>query len=249
VPCETQDEIDYYWQRLSAEGQIQECGWLMDRFGLPCHRNMSPMEPINRRSLLQVFSAALAVPSLLRSWALFSKPALATVRSRARPGDPAWPSRASWERLNREVGGRLIKVRSPLAACENAPPSAACAELFQRLKNPYFLRDEVGLTQSLGWVGAWTSRPSAYAVDVQTTGDVVAAVNFARENDLRLVVLLALQVDSKEVVNDIFDKALAAGGRALRDAQDHGFMYERAFEDPDGHIWEIFWMSTQAAPQ
>jgi predicted 3-demethylubiquinone-9 3-methyltransferase (glyoxalase superfamily) len=34
VPCETQEEIDYYWQRLSAGGQIQECGWLKDRFGL-----------------------------------------------------------------------------------------------------------------------------------------------------------------------------------------------------------------------
>ena len=45
------------------------------------------------------------------------------------------------------------------------------------------------------------------------------------------------------------DKALAAGGRAPREAQDHGFMYERAFEDPDGHIWEIFWMNTQAVPQ
>ena len=34
VPCETQDEIDYYWQRLSAEGQVQQCGWLKDKFGL-----------------------------------------------------------------------------------------------------------------------------------------------------------------------------------------------------------------------
>ena len=55
--------------------------------------------------------------------------------------------------------------------------------------------------------------------------------------------------DSKEVVNEIVDKALTAGGRAPSEAQDHGFMYERAFEDPDGHIWEIFWMNTQAAPQ
>jgi predicted 3-demethylubiquinone-9 3-methyltransferase (glyoxalase superfamily) len=34
VPCETQDEIDYYWQRLSAEGQVQQCGWIKDKFGL-----------------------------------------------------------------------------------------------------------------------------------------------------------------------------------------------------------------------
>src|SRR6202048_1885836 len=60
------------------------------------------------------------------------------------------------------------------------------ALVFKQLKNPYYL--EVGLTQTLSWVGAWTSRPSAYAVIVRTTQDVVAAVNFARENKLRLVV-------------------------------------------------------------
>ena len=60
--------------------------------------------------------------------------------------------------------------------------------MFKELKNPYYLGDEVGLTQSLGWVGAWTSEPSVYAVAAKTTQDVVAAVNFARTNNLRLVV-------------------------------------------------------------
>jgi len=80
------------------------------------------------------------------------------------------------------------EVRSPLAACLEAPSSPDCAHLFKELKNPYFLGDEVGLTQSLGWVDAWTSRPSVYAVAARTTDDVVAAVDFARENNLRLVV-------------------------------------------------------------
>jgi FAD/FMN-containing dehydrogenase len=69
-----------------------------------------------------------------------------------------------------------------------APSSADCERVFKELKNPYYLGDEVGLTQSLGWVDAWTSRPSVYAVAARTTADVVAAVNFARENNLRLVV-------------------------------------------------------------
>jgi hypothetical protein len=99
--------------------------------------------------------------------------------SRVRPGDSAWPSEASWERLSREVGGRLAKVQSPLAACLEAPSSPSCAHVFKELKNPYFLGDEVGLTQSLGWIDAWTSRPSAYALVARTTDDVVAAVNFA----------------------------------------------------------------------
>jgi predicted 3-demethylubiquinone-9 3-methyltransferase (glyoxalase superfamily) len=34
VPCETQAEIDYYWERLSADPQAEQCGWLKDRFGL-----------------------------------------------------------------------------------------------------------------------------------------------------------------------------------------------------------------------
>lgn len=72
--------------------------------------------------------------------------------------------------------------------CRAAPAGPACTELFAALKNPYFLGDTVELTQTLGWVDAWTSMPSAYAVAAQTTADVVAAVNFAREQHLRLVV-------------------------------------------------------------
>jgi predicted 3-demethylubiquinone-9 3-methyltransferase (glyoxalase superfamily) len=34
VNCETQDEVDYYWQRLSEGGSEGPCGWLKDRFGL-----------------------------------------------------------------------------------------------------------------------------------------------------------------------------------------------------------------------
>ena len=107
--------------------------------------------------------------------------------SRVRPGEPGWPPEADWERLRTRVGDRLMAVRSPLDACVGtAAPD--CARLFAELKNPYFLGDEAGLTQTLGWVGAWTSRPSAYAVAAESTADVVAAVNFARENNLRLVV-------------------------------------------------------------
>jgi FAD/FMN-containing dehydrogenase len=105
-----------------------------------------------------------------------------------RPGDPEWPSEASWNRLNQEVGGQLIKVQSPFSACLEGLPEPNCADLFKRLKNPYYLGDEVGLTQTLGWVGAWTSRPSVFAVAVRTTQDVAAAVNFARDNNLRVVI-------------------------------------------------------------
>jgi FAD/FMN-containing dehydrogenase len=107
---------------------------------------------------------------------------------RVRPSHPDWPSAASWSRLNQQTGGRLIEVQSPLDACRDAPFGDSCRDVFREMKNPYYIRDEVALTQTTGWVDAWTSAPSVYAVAARTTGDVVAAVNFARENNLRLVV-------------------------------------------------------------
>ena len=108
--------------------------------------------------------------------------------ARVRPGDPGWPSDAQWNELGQQVGDALVKVQSPFATCLNSPDSADCQQLFKELKNPYFLGDEVGLTQSLGWVDAWTSTPSVYAVAARNTNDVVAAINFACRNKLRLVV-------------------------------------------------------------
>ena len=138
---------------------------------------------MTRRRLFEILAGLPFMSAFPRGAAAQAQP-----KTRVRPGDPAWPSDAAWDELNRLVEGRLIKVRSPLAACVGAAPDAACAQVFKELKNPYFLGDEPGLTQSLGWVGAWTSRPSVYAVAAKTTGDVVAAVNFARKNNLRIVV-------------------------------------------------------------
>lgn len=59
-------------------------------------------------------------------------------------------------------------------------------------------------------------------------------------------VLLALSQDSRDAVNAIVDAALAAGGSEPHEAQDHGFMFERAFADPDGHGWGVMWMDMAA---
>jgi hypothetical protein len=113
---------------------------------------------------------------------------VATVASRVRPGDPGWPAPATWEKLRQAVSGRLVALTSPLDACRTAPQSAASSELFKELKNPYYIGDNPALTQTSGWVDAWTSAPSTYAVAAAETADVVAAVNFAREHNLRVVV-------------------------------------------------------------
>lgn len=58
-------------------------------------------------------------------------------------------------------------------------------------------------------------------------------------------VLTALSQDSRAAVDALMDKALAAGATEARPAEDHGFMYGRSFNDPDGHIWEVFWMDPE----
>ncbi|MEU9029319.1 VOC family protein [Streptomyces sp. NPDC048383] len=59
-------------------------------------------------------------------------------------------------------------------------------------------------------------------------------------------VLLCLSAESRAAVDELVDAAVAAGGTEPRPAQDHGFMYGRAFDDLDGHTWEIMWMDPAA---
>ena len=61
-------------------------------------------------------------------------------------------------------------------------------------------------------------------------------------------VLTSLSFESKEKVNEIADKALQAGGTEVRPPMDYGFMFGRSFSDPDGHIWEAFYMDMNAVP-
>lgn len=56
----------------------------------------------------------------------------------------------------------------------------------------------------------------------------------------------ALSADSRAEVDAIADTAIANGGSHAMDAQDHGFMYSRAFYDLDGHHWEVVWMDPAA---
>ena len=59
-------------------------------------------------------------------------------------------------------------------------------------------------------------------------------------------VLLCLSAESREKVDELINKAVAAGGTANDDVQDQGFMYGRSFEDLDNHSWEIVWMDPSA---
>ena len=143
---------------------------------------------MNRRALLKGAASTLFFPCVSAS---SGAPARAAAGDRAltriRPTDPDWPSPPQWQELREKVKGNLLEIHSPLHICEQAPAGAACDHLFKELKNPYFVGDDVALTQTTGWIDAWTLRPSVYAVAARSVEDVVAAVNFARERNLRLV--------------------------------------------------------------
>ena len=142
---------------------------------------------MHRRNWLKgILVSALQALVLTRVWAKGRVRAL--VARRVRPGDPGWPSAASWEKLKKAVGGNLVEVHPPFGACAKEPQGAACQEAMKNIQNPFSVGDQPGGTQVSGWLDAWTPQPSAYAVAAREASHVAAAVDFARENDLRLVV-------------------------------------------------------------
>jgi hypothetical protein len=138
---------------------------------------------MQRRTLLK---AAAVLP--IFSCSAPARGAAVQLARTARPGEAGWPDPAEWAELGKSVGGRLVKVEPAFAVCTPDPSGAGCTDLFQDLKDPYYIDGSVALTQTLGWTDAWTSAPSAYAVLAASSADVAAAVNFAREHHVRLVV-------------------------------------------------------------
>ena len=138
-------------------------------------KDPDPRQPThtNRRTLL---ASLLALPV---ATALGVDRALAATLRRVRPGQAGWPGANSWAALGRAVGGRLKPVVMPPV---NGP------EATKLLANPFYIGDQPALTQSSGWLGAWTSAPSAYVVRAEKTSDVAGAVRFAAAHKVRLVV-------------------------------------------------------------
>lgn len=163
-----------------------------DRQGLD--RRASDRRALDRRTLLKHLATVPLLPSL---WPYLSGASTAakqipvaanSTHRRVRPGDASWPTASSWEKLKQKVGGNLIPVQFPLAECQGTSDSASCQDVFKNLDNPYYIGDQPGLTQTLGWADAWITKPSVYAVAARNADDIAAAVNFAREHRLRLVV-------------------------------------------------------------
>lgn len=135
---------------------------------------MNPSRSIGRRGFLGLVGAlasALVVPTGVH----------ARSSSAGLQASSTWPGAHAWNELRRQLGKRLIRPKQPWAGlAPGAIPS--------RLLNPWYLEEQPGATQSTGMYRAWTSTPSAYAVAARSVSDIVTGVNFARENDVRLVV-------------------------------------------------------------
>jgi FAD/FMN-containing dehydrogenase len=108
--------------------------------------------------------------------------------ARCRPGQPCWPTERAWQQFAARLHGKLEVPQSPLQPCRVDAASERCTTALRAAKNPYALQDQLGGTESAGWAGAWTAEQSAYAVVAEDASDVAAAVSFARDHHLRLVI-------------------------------------------------------------
>jgi FAD/FMN-containing dehydrogenase len=127
---------------------------------------------MHRREMM----AGIAVAAVASSLPAFARVGALT---HVRPGDRAWPAPSAWAVLRDRVGGRLSPVTLPRLDTRDAA---------QLLRNPHYIRDQPGLTQSSGRIDGWRSAPSVYAVRAQNPADVSAAVRFAAKHHVRLVV-------------------------------------------------------------
>ena len=121
--------------------------------------------------------------------------------------------------------------------CRDLKRSMAFFEALGFSFNPQFTNDDAACLVISDAIYAMLHTPKSFR---RFTSKTIADAHKTTET------LLALQVDGREEVNALVEKALGAGARVPREAQDHGFMFERSFEDPDGHIWEIFWMDRKS---
>src|SRR5688572_5669309 len=81
--------------------------------------------------------------------------------------------------------------------------------------------------------------------DLERTRGFFANLRFgfnAEFSDDKAACMVCPSCDSQQQVDGLVAAAVKNGGTMPRPAQDHGFMYQHAFEDPDGHLWELVHM-------
>lgn len=108
-------------------------------------------------------------------------------KKRCHPSQTCWPTAEEWAILNTQVHGNLVQLKSLLEPCKLNAKSSQCEAALIHARNPFFLETHPDATQSTGYLNAWTSSPSQYAIAAKSAADIVAGVNFARQHNLRLV--------------------------------------------------------------
>jgi len=142
---------------------------------------------ISRRSFLGGVSAASAF-AVLGSACSSSDGGQQTTTPTTTTQASGLPSEKEWAELRTQVGDRLIEVESPLAPCKADATSDSCSTVLANLRNPFWNEDQPGALQTNGWLDAWENQVSPYAVAAESAADIAAAVNFARDKRVRLVV-------------------------------------------------------------
>lgn len=138
---------------------------------------------IKRRYFLKNLSFTAMSAAFIPGW--ITDEFLLSKKQRVRPGDLLWPSGKIWDQLKEKVHGHLVKlpILAELSAKLGKPET-----LLKRMKNPYFISNHPALTQTTGWIDAWETKPSVYAITAKTAHEVASAVRFAVQHNLRLVI-------------------------------------------------------------
>ncbi|KAI2602610.1 FAD-binding domain-containing protein [Hypoxylon sp. NC1633] len=137
------------------------------------------------------------------------------------PGDSAWPSEAEWARLNSTIGGALMKPIPSAAVCYQGPDfdSERCQSLLRTTSSSHYWLDEplVALTEwAQGATCALASNPSGnctrggfpeYVVNATSVKQIQAAVNFARNKNIRLII--------KNTGHDFGGRSVGAGSLSV----------------------------------
>lgn len=132
---------------------------------------------------------------------------------------------------------KMIFVNLPVA---NVAKATAFYEAIGMTKNPMFSNEQASAMEWSDTIMFMLLDHAFYATFTDKKIIDAKAVSGA---------LLALSRDSRAEVDAIADAAIAAGGREAREKQDLGFMYSRAFEDLDGHVFEPLHMDMAATEQ
>ncbi len=130
---------------------------------------------MRRRYFLRVTSFT-AIAALLQSKAKAGWELLNSAFRKNRPGDKGWPAAAQWQELNKAVNGHLYPLKQATEYNEAI------------FKNPYAIGDDPSLTQTRGWLKAWTSNASAWVLEAHDADEISKAVQFAKAHHLRIVV-------------------------------------------------------------